>query len=83
MGAVKVETERTQPITVKVVTMGAGVTHYVADTSLTLGRLPEQLALSEEMDVRVNGSVTENTYRLADTDQVLIVPKIRGGRKRR
>jgi sulfur carrier protein ThiS len=31
------------------------------------------------MDVRVNGATVEKTHRLAEGDQVLIVPKIRGG----
>jgi molybdopterin converting factor small subunit len=32
------------------------------------------------MDVRVNGATVDKHHRLADGDQVLIVPKIRGGR---
>jgi hypothetical protein len=51
----------------------------VADTSMTLGQLLEQLAVPVQMDVRVNGVVATRTYQLADTDEVVIVPKIRGG----
>jgi molybdopterin converting factor small subunit len=32
------------------------------------------------MDVRVNGASVDKHHRLADGDQVLIVPRIRGGR---
>jgi hypothetical protein len=79
MSAVAVERERTYPITVKIVSMGTGITQYVADTSMTLGQLLEQLAVPVQMDVRVNGVAATRTYQLADTDEVVIVPKIRGG----
>lgn len=71
--------ERVDPITVKIVTMGVGITQYVADTSTTLGQLLEQMVVSDQMDVRVNGVVADKAYRLIDGDQVLVVPKIRGG----
>jgi hypothetical protein len=67
------------PITVKIVTMGTGITQYVADTSTTLGQLLEQMAVSDQTDVRVNGVIADKAYRLIDGDQVLLVPKIRGG----
>jgi sulfur carrier protein ThiS len=73
------ERTRTNSITVKIVTMGKGITNYVGEESLTLGRLLEELGVNGQMDVRVNGATVEKTYRLADADQVLIVPKIRGG----
>jgi sulfur carrier protein ThiS len=73
------ERQRTNAITVKIVTMGKGITNYVGEESLTLGRLIEELGINGQMDVRVNGATVEKTYRLADADQVLIVPKIRGG----
>jgi hypothetical protein len=79
MSAVAVERERTYPITVKIVSMGTGITQYVADTSVTLGQLLEQLAVPAQMDVRVNGVAATRAYQLADTDEVVIVPKIRGG----
>jgi molybdopterin converting factor small subunit len=59
--------------------MGRGVTHYVATDSMTLGRLLEELGVTDRMDVRVNGAAVEKTYRLADADEVLILPRIRAG----
>jgi hypothetical protein len=79
MSSVLLERQRTSSITVKIVTMGKGITNYVGEESLTLGRLLEELGANGQMDVRVNGATVEKTYRLADADQVLIVPKIRGG----
>jgi len=84
MSAVAVEREqRTYPITVKVVSMGTGITQYVADTSVSLGQLLEQLAVPAQADVRVNGATVAKTYELANADEVVIVPKIRGGRRLR
>ncbi|MFB3817650.1 MAG: MoaD/ThiS family protein [Candidatus Methylomirabilales bacterium] len=79
MSQVLVEKGSAHPITVKIVSMGAGITQYVADTSMTLGQLLEQLAVSGQTDVRVNGLATDPAYRLANGDEVLLVPKIRGG----
>jgi sulfur carrier protein ThiS len=79
MSPVLLERQRTNSITVKIVTMGKGITNYVGEESLTLGRLLEELGVNGQMDVRVNGATVEKTYRLTDADQVLIVPKIRGG----
>ncbi len=79
MSPVMLERQRTNSITVKIVTMGKGITNYVGEGSLTLGRLLEELGVNGQMDVRVNGATVEKTYQLADADQVLIVPKIRGG----
>jgi molybdopterin converting factor small subunit len=67
-------------ITVKVVTMGKGVTNFMREEPLSLGILLHELRVSEQMDVRVNGATVDRHHRLADGDQVLIVPKIRGGR---
>lgn len=75
------ERKSRNPITVKIVTMGQGVTNYVTDDSLTLGRLLEQLNINDQMDVRVNGATVDKGYRLGNADQVLVVPKIRGGRR--
>lgn len=66
-------------IRVKVVTMGKGVTTFVGEEPLSLGNLLRELGTNGQSDVRVNGAAVEQTYRLADGDQVLIVPKIRGG----
>ncbi len=74
--------ERTirNPVTVKIITMGQGITHYVADEPLTLGQLLNQIKL-HDMDVRVNGATADKSYRLGNADEVLVVPKIRGGRR--
>jgi sulfur carrier protein ThiS len=71
--------ERKNAITVKVVTMGKGVTNFVREEPLPLATLLHELGVNGQMDVRVNGVAVENGHRLADGDQVLIVPKIRGG----
>lgn len=70
----------TRGITVKIVAMGKGVTNYVAADPVALGKVLEELNIGSEVDVRVNGHTVERTYRLADGDQVLVVPRIRGGR---
>lgn len=66
-------------ITVKVVTMGKGVTNFMREEPLSLGSLLHELGVNGQMDVRVNGATVQSSHRLADGDQVLIVPKIRGG----
>jgi len=72
--------ERKNAVTVKVVTMGKGVTNFVREEPLTLGTLLHEIGVNGQMDVRVNGATVEKSYQLANGDQVLIVPKIRGGR---
>ncbi|MBI2000398.1 MAG: MoaD/ThiS family protein [candidate division NC10 bacterium] len=71
--------DKKSAITVKVVTMGKGVTNFVREEPLSLGSLLQELGVNGQMDVRVNGATVEKTHRLADGDQVLMVPKIRGG----
>ncbi len=71
--------DKKSAITVKVVTMGKGVTNFVREEPLSLGSLLQELGVNGKMDVRVNGATVEKTRRLADGDQGLIVPKIRGG----
>ena len=71
--------DKKSAITLKVVTMGKGVTNFVWEEPLSLGSLLQELGVNGKMDVRVNGATVEKTHRLADGDQVLIVPKIRGG----
>ncbi len=78
MGTLRLE--KKGAITVKVVTMGKGVTHFVREEPLTLGALLHELGVNGQMDVRVNGAAVEKDHRLADGDQVLVVPRIRGGR---
>jgi len=72
--------DKKSAITVKVVTMGKGVTNFVREEPLSLGTLLHEVGVSEQMDVRVNGASVDKHHRLADGDQVLIVPRIRGGR---
>lgn len=71
--------DKKSALTVKVVTMGKGVTNFVREESLSLATLLQELGVNGQMDVRVNGATVEKTHRLAEGDQVLIVPKIRGG----
>ncbi|MBI3120958.1 MAG: MoaD/ThiS family protein [candidate division NC10 bacterium] len=71
--------DKKSAITVKVVTMGKGVANFVREEPLSLGSLLQELGVNGQMDVRVNGATVEKTHRLADGDQVLMVPKIRGG----
>ena len=66
-------------ITVKVVTMGKGVTNFMREEPLSLGTLLHELGVNGQMDVRVNGATVEKSHRLAEGDKILIVPKIRGG----
>jgi molybdopterin converting factor small subunit len=72
--------EKKSAVTVKVVTMGKGITNFVREEPLTLGTLLHEIGVNGQMDVRVNGASVEKAYQLANGDQVLIVPKIRGGR---
>ncbi len=71
--------EKKSAMTVKVVTMGKGVTNVVLEAPLPLEALLQEIGVNGQMDVRVNGATVEKGYRLADGDQVLVVPKIRGG----
>jgi sulfur carrier protein ThiS len=72
--------DKKSAITVKVVTMGKGVTNFMREEPLPLSTLLQELGVNGQMDVRVNGATVDKHHRLADGDQVLIVPKIRGGR---
>lgn len=71
--------DKKSALTVKVITMGRGVTNFVREEPLSLATLLQELGVNGQMDVRVNGATVEKTHRLAEGDQVLIVPKIRGG----
>ncbi len=71
--------EKTRNMTVKVVTMGKGVTNVVLEEPRPLQSLLQELGMNDQTDVRVNGATVEKGYQLADGDQVLVVPKIRGG----
>ncbi len=71
--------EKKSAMTVKVVTMGKGVTNVVLEAPPSLSALLQEIGVNGQMDVRVNGATVEKGYQLADGDQVLVVPKIRGG----
>jgi sulfur carrier protein ThiS len=71
--------DKKSAVTVKVVTMGKGVANFVREESLSLDSLLQELGVNGQMDVRVNGATVDRSHRLADGDQVLIVPRIRGG----
>jgi sulfur carrier protein ThiS len=71
--------DKRSAVTVKVVTMGKGVTNFVREEPLTLETLLRELGVNGQMDIRVNGATVDRTHRLADGDQVLVVPRIRGG----
>jgi sulfur carrier protein ThiS len=75
-----VSLDKKSAVTVKVVTMGQGVTNFMREEPLSLDTLLRELGVNGQMDVRVNGATVDSTRRLADGDQVLIVPRIRGGR---
>jgi hypothetical protein len=79
MRHVMLDRPRTTSTTIKIVTMGTGITQYVGEQPLTLDRLLEELRIDGHVDVRVNGTPVERTYRLLNGDQVLILPRIRGG----
>lgn len=71
--------EATGTITVKVVTMGKGITQFVREAPLTLGTVLDEVGINGQMEVRVNGAVADRGHRLATGDMILVVPKIRGG----
>ena len=71
--------EKKSAMTVKVVTMGKGVTNVVLEESVPLEALLQEIGINGQMDVRVNGATVAKGYRMADGDQVLVVPRIRGG----
>ncbi len=62
---------KTRGMTVKVVTMGNGVTDMVLEEPLSLRALLQEIGVNGQMDVRVNGATVERGYQLADGDQVL------------
>ncbi len=71
--------EKQKGITVKVVAMGKGVANVVLEEPRSLQSLLQEVGVNGQMDARVNGAIVERGYQLADGDEVLVVPKIRGG----
>jgi len=79
MNPTTLKEQQTTSITVTIVTMGSGITRYVGEDSLTLGQLLKEIHVAPYTDVRVNGVAAERAYRLMNEDQVLLLPRIRGG----
>ncbi len=71
--------ERERTVDVKVVVMGRQTTYYTGPAPLALGEVLEAVGIAPEMEVRVNGLAVPRDHQLAEGDQVVVVPKIRGG----
>lgn len=72
--------EREKTVEVKVVVMGRQTTRYTAPAPVTLAAVLDAVGVPPEADVRVNGLSVPRDHPLATGDQVVAVPKIRGGR---
>ncbi len=72
--------ERERTVEVKVVVMGRRTTHYTGPAPLALGEVLDAVGASPQMEVRVNGRAAGRDHQLAPGDQVVVVPKIKGGR---
>ncbi len=66
-------------IEVRYVSMGRSVQKYVREKGITVGDFLDQLGVDATMDFRVNGALAERSRKLEHSDQVLSVPKIKGG----
>lgn len=66
-------------IEIRMVSMGRGVQKFVREKGITIGDLLDQMGADPTMDFRVNGGLAERTKQLEHGDQVLLVPKIKGG----
>ncbi|MCH7922063.1 MAG: MoaD/ThiS family protein [Nitrospinae bacterium] len=66
-------------IEVRMVSMGRGVQKFVREKGITVGDFLDQMGVDQTMDFRVNGALSERSRSLEHGDQVLIVPKIKGG----
>jgi len=72
--------ERERTVDVRVVMMGRRATYYTGPAPVTLGQVLDAVGAAPQSDVRVNGLAVERDHPLASGDQVVVVPKIRGGR---
>ena len=70
-----------EPIAVKVVMLGKSTQELVRDPGTTLGDILAEQGVAGQMEARVNGETANPSRRLADRDVVLLVPRIRGGRR--
>ncbi len=66
-------------IEVRMVSMGRGVQKFVREKGINGGDVLDQMGVDQTMDFRVNGALSERSQPLEHGDQVLIVPKIKGG----
>lgn len=66
-------------IEVRYVSMGRSVQKFVREKGITAGDFLDQLGVDKTMDFRVNGTLAERSRVLDHGDQVLTVPKIKGG----
>lgn len=66
-------------IEVRMVSMGRGVQKFVREKGINVGDFLDQMGVDQTMDFRVNGVLSERSRPLEHGDQVLIVPKIKGG----
>ena len=71
--------ERERTVEVKVVVMGRRTTYYTGPAPLALGDVLDAVGIAPQMEVRVNGQAVGREHQLAPGDQVVAVPKIRGG----
>jgi hypothetical protein len=70
-----------EPIAVKVVMLGRSTQELVRDPGTTLGDILTEQGVAGQVEARVNGDSASPSRRLADRDVVLLVPRIRGGRR--
>ncbi len=66
-------------VEIRMVSMGRGVQKFVREKGITVGDFLDQVGTDPTMDFRINGGLAERTQQLAHGDQVLLVPKIKGG----
>jgi sulfur carrier protein ThiS len=66
-------------IEIRMVSMGKSVQKYVREKGITVGDFLDQLGVDPTMDFRVNGALADRSRVLEHGDQVLLVPKIKGG----
>ena len=71
--------ERERTVEVKIIVMGRRSTYYTAPAPLALGAVLDAVGVAPQMEVRVNGLAVPRDHQLAPGDQIVAVPKIRGG----
>ena len=71
--------ERERTVEVKVVVMGRRATYYTGPAPLVLGEVLDAVGVAPQMESRVNGLALPRDHQLAPGDQIVVVPKIRGG----